>query len=194
MHALPNILPYDGEVLYYENILSQPEADKYFNCLLQNIQWKHDEVMMFGKKIITKRETAWYGDADLAYTYSGVKRQPIPWTNLLQELKSIVEDATKETFNSCLLNLYHNGEEGMNWHSDDEKDLKPNGAIASLSLGAERKFSFKHKTTGERRSLILGHGSMVLMKGTVQTHWLHSIPKTKKVITPRINLTYRTII
>jgi alkylated DNA repair dioxygenase AlkB len=118
----------------------------------------------------------------------------LPWTKELLELKTVIEKETGETFNSCLLNLYHNGDEGMAWHSDGEPELKKDGAIASLSFGAERKFVFKHKQTSHKVELILEHGSLLLMKGTTQTHWLHRLPPTKKVRTARVNLTFRTII
>jgi len=111
----------------------------------------------------------------------------------LQELKSLVENQTGETFNSCLLNLYHDGSEGMAWHSDGEKDLKKHGAIGSLSLGAERKFAFKHKASKETISVVLEHGSLLMMQGKTQTYWQHHLPPTKKVSDPRINLTFRTI-
>ena len=134
-----------------------------------------------------------YGDADYEYTYSKTTKRALPWTIELLELKSIAEEITGEKFNSCLLNLYHNGNEGMTWHSDAEKDLKKNGAICSLSLGAERKFVFKHKQTKETVSLVLEHGSLLIMKDTTQTNWLHSLPTTKLINKPRINLTFRTI-
>ena len=118
----------------------------------------------------------------------------MPWTKELLELKTIIEDKTNETFNSCLLNLYHNGNEGMAWHSDAEKDLKKDGAIASLSFGAERKFGFRHKKDKETVYVILEHSSLLLMKGTTQTHWLHRLPPTTKVLKPRVNLTFRTIV
>ena len=149
---------------------------------------------MFGKTIITKREVAWYGDAGLQYTYSGKTKKAIAWTNTLLTLKNIVEEKTSETFNSCLLNLYHNGSEGMGWHADNEKDLKKDAAIASLSLGAERKFSFKHKRSKQTISILLENGSLLLMKGHIQQHWLQQLPASKKISEPRINLTCRQII
>lgn len=189
-----NLLSRDGEAYYFGEILDQVAAKKYFSKLMQNIQWQHDEIRMFGKTITTKREVAWYGDEGLQYTYSGKTKKAISWTKELLELKNIVEEKTNETFNSCLLNLYHNGSEGMSWHADDEKDLKQNGAIASLSLGVARKFSFRHRQSKETISVMLGNGSLLIMKGAMQQHWLHSLPPTKKVTTPRINLTFRTII
>lgn len=190
----PNILPYEGEVLYYGQIINNKDAQEHYQNLLNNIAWENDKAIIFGKLIITKRKVAWYGDIPFSYTYSKTTKSALPWTKELLALKKIVENKTGETFNSCLLNLYHSGEEGMAWHSDGEKDLKKNGAIASLSFGAARNFSFKHKKTKERISLILDKGSLLVMTGTTQTHWMHRLPPTKKVQTPRINLTFRTII
>lgn len=189
-----NILPYDGEVNYYGKILTRKNAQHYFDQLLQHIHWENDKAIIFGKLIITKRKVAWYGDKAFKYTYSKTTKLALPWTKELLELKEIVEKNTGETFNSCLLNLYHNGDEGIAWHSDGETDLKKNGAIGSLSFGAERKFSFKHKNTKQSVSIILERGSLLVMKGATQTNWLHRLPPTKKVKTPRINLTFRTII
>ena len=189
-----NLLPKDGTVNYYGKIFSLPDADNYLNSLLNNIEWKKDEAVIFGKLILTKRKVAWYGDREFEYTYSNRTKKALPWTKELLALKSKIENETGESFNSCLLNLYHTGEEGMAWHSDGEKDLKKDGAIGSLSFGAERKFSFKHKATKETISVTLEHGSLLVMKGTTQTHWLHRLPPTTKTLKPRVNLTFRTII
>ena len=137
---------------------------------------------------------AWYGDQAFEYTYSNINKYALPWTKELLELKVFVESLTGELFNSCLLNLYHTGEEGMAWHSDDETVLKRDGAIASLSFGAERRFAFKHKHSKEKIELYLEHGSLLVMKDTTQSYWLHRLPPTKKVTTPRVNLTFRTIV
>lgn len=188
-----NLLPHDGIVLYYGRIMQRPEADAYTQKLLNGIAWKNDEALIFGKRIVTKRKVAWYADADFEYTYSNTTKIALPWTPDLLALKALAEECTGETYNSCLLNLYHDGSEGMAWHSDAEKDLKKDGAIASLSFGAERRFGFKHKQSGEVVSLLLEHGSLLLMKGSTQTHWMHRLPPTTKVKTPRINLTFRTI-
>lgn len=188
-----NILPYDGVVNYYGKIIQTERANFYFQKLLDSIVWKQDEAVIFGKHIFTKRKVAWYGNMAFEYTYSNITKKALPWTKELEELKSIIETHSGETYNSCLLNLYHNGNEGMAWHSDGEKDLRKNGAIASLSLGAERKFSFKHKHSKELISLQLAHGSLLIMKGETQTHWMHRLPPTKKVCSERINLTFRTI-
>ena len=189
-----NLLPKDGTVNYYGKLLNRKEADHYFEKLLTGIQWKNDEAIIFGNKIITKRKVAWYGEKPFEYTYSKTTKLALPWTNELLELKTLIEQKTGDAFNSCLLNLYHSGEEGMAWHSDGETDLKKNGAIASLSFGAERKFSFKHKQTKEMVSLLLEHGSLLMMKGTAQKNWLHRLPPTKSIMKPRINLTFRTIV
>lgn len=188
-----NWLPQDGTVNYYGKLLHKKEADFYFTKLLETIEWRNDEAIIFGKKIITKRKVAWYGEKPFEYTYSNTTKYALGWTKELLELKIVIEKETGETFNSCLLNLYHNGEEGMAWHSDGETDLKKDGAIGSLSLGAERKFAFKHKQTNEKVELFLEHGSLLVMKDTTQTYWLHRLPPTKKVSTPRVNLTFRTI-
>jgi len=189
-----NLLHKDGTSNYYGQIINLQDSNHYFENLLNKIDWKSDEAAIFGKRIITKRKMAWYGDKPYEYTYSNTTKLALPWINELLELKKIVEQESSETFNSCLLNLYHSGGEGMSWHCDGEQDLKKHGAIASLSLGAERKFSFKHKKTGESVSLFLQHGSLLVMKGETQTHWLHSLPTTKKISQPRINLTFRTIV
>ncbi|MDD7885240.1 alpha-ketoglutarate-dependent dioxygenase AlkB [Flavivirga sp. 57AJ16] len=191
--ATKNLLPKDGTVNYYGKLLEEQEATYFFNTLLNTIEWKHDEAIIFGKKIITKRKVAWYGEKPFEYTYSKTTKLALNWTKALRDLKTMVECRTGETFNSCLLNLYHHGGEGMAWHSDGEKDLKKHGAIASLSLGAERKFAFKHKKSKEKVSLILEHGSLLVMKDTTQIHWLHRLPPTRLIDMPRINLTFRTI-
>ena len=176
-----NLLPKDGTVNYYGKLLLKEKADHYFNALLNTIAWKNDEAIIFGKLIITKRKVAWYGDKTFEYSYSNTTKRALPWTAELLELKEMVEQKSNETYNSCLLNLYHSGDEGMAWHSDAEKDLKKNGAIASLSFGAERKFAFKHKQSKETVSFILEHGSLLVMKDTTQTNWLHRLPPTKKI-------------
>lgn len=189
-----NILPYDGEVIYHGKIFTKKEADNYFDVLMNTIEWKNDEALIYGKKIITKRKVAWYAEHEFEYTYSKLTKTALPWTTELLALKKIAEEVSKESYNSCLLNLYHTGDEGMAWHSDGEKELKKDGAIASLSFGAERKFAFKHKNSAHKVEVFLEHGSLLVMKGTTQTHWLHRLPPTTKVATPRINLTFRTMV
>ena len=189
-----NLLPRDGTVYYYGSLLPHPAADRYLDYLLTAIPWKPDEAVIFGKHYFTKRKVAWYADNPYEYTYSNATKQALIWTTELLELKTIVERKTGEQFNSCLLNLYHTGDEGMAWHSDGEKDLQKDGAIASLSFGAERKFAFRHKQSKETVSIYLPHGSLLVMKGTTQTHWLHRLPPTKKIKRPRVNLTFRMMV
>lgn len=189
-----NWLPYGGTVNYFGKVLSSAEADHYQTLLLKNIEWRNDELVMFGKRIVTKRKVAWYADRPYPYTYSRQTKVALLFTPELLQLKSLIEEQTGDTYNSCLLNLYHSGEEGMSWHSDAEPELKKEGAIASMSLGAERMFAFRHKDTKETVSLLLEHGSLLLMKGSTQTNWLHRLPPSKRSMTPRVNLTFRTIV
>lgn len=187
-----NLLPYDGTVHYYGVVCA--DADHYYQTLLDQVAWKPDEAVIFGKHIYTKRKIAWYGDQPFQYRYSGIEKIALPWIPELIALKELTETWTGATYNSCLLNLYHDGSEGMAWHSDGEKDLKPNGEIASLTFGAVRKFCFKHKQSKEKIDMILQHGSLLLMKDQTQTHWLHRLPPTKSTHQARINLTFRTIV
>jgi len=189
-----NLLPYDGEVIYYGHILTETEAKHYYEVLLNKIQWQHDEAIIYGRKIVTKRKVAWYGDDTYDYTYSRTTKTAFPWTTELLELRKKVEEASGKKFNSCLLNLYHDGTEGMAWHSDDEKSLGKNTVISSLSLGAVRKFVFRHKKTGEKIETVLDNGSLLVMKGETQANWLHMLPKSARIKHPRINLTFRTIV
>jgi alkylated DNA repair dioxygenase AlkB len=186
-----NILPKDGEVYYLPDFFSKIESEKLFTVLLDEIEWQQDEVMMFGKKIITKRKVAWYADAGITYTYAGVKKSGLEWTSALIGIKQKVEAITGAKYNACLLNLYHEGEEGMGWHQDNEKEMVAGSSIASLSFGAVRKFAFKHATTNERLDIELAHGSLLDMKGEIQAHWYHSLPKTTRIKQMRINLTFR---
>ena len=171
-----NLLPRDGIATYHGPVLDGAASKRFHDVLLATVPWQHDEVVIFGKRIVTARKVAWYGDAGLAYSYSGTTKQPLPWTPELRELKALAEDRSGAVFNSCLLNLYHDG------------------CIASLSFGAARKFSFRHKQTKETVSVILEDGSLLLMAGTTQTHWHHQLAKSAKVVEPRINLTFRTIV
>jgi alkylated DNA repair dioxygenase AlkB len=191
---MDNLLPYDGEALYWKSVFSSTLSNNCYTNLMNEINWKHDELTMFGRHIVTKRMVAWYGDQALAYKYSNKTKIAMLWTPGLKLIKEQIELISGHTYNSCLLNLYHNGEEGMGWHSDNEKQLKENGAIASVSFGASRKFTMKHKATKEKISLELDSGSLLLMRGSIQKHWLHSLPLSKKIKEARINLTFRTII
>ena len=189
-----NVLPQDGEANYHGVVLEDNAADFFLEHFLNAIEWRNDEAIVFDKKIITKRKVAWYGSRPFDYKYSKITRSALPWTSQLLELKHTIETITSETFNSCLLNLYHTGDEGMAWHSDSEKQLKRHGTIASVSLGAQRTFAFKHKHTQQTHTSLLQHGSLLVMQGTTQDHWLHRLPPSKKVHTPRVNLTFRTVV
>jgi alkylated DNA repair dioxygenase AlkB len=186
-----NLLPYDGISIYHGVVFDELEANRICKDLFATIPWKQDEVVMFGKKIITKRKVAWYADAGITYTYAGVKKSGLDWTTDLIEIKQKVEAITRAKYNACLLNLYHEGEEGMGWHQDNEKEMVEGASIASLSFGAVRKFAFKHAKTNERIEIELANGSLLDMKGPIQAHWYHSLPKTARVKQLRINLTFR---
>jgi alkylated DNA repair dioxygenase AlkB len=190
-----NLLYDDGEVYYYPNFLEPAKADFYFKLFLQNLNWKADEAIVFGKKIYTKRKIVWQADlGNESFGYSGVQRVADKWNSEVLELKKMVEKATSCKFNSCLLNLYHNGSEGMAWHTDNTKEFGKHTAIASISLGAERRFDFKHIKTGVKKSLMLENGSLLIMKGQTQSCWLHQVPKTAKIKTARISLTFRELV
>lgn len=193
-NPLQNILPYQGTVNYWGAIFTQNDADFYFNNLFNSILWKNDEAVIFGKHLITARKVAWYSEKPTTYTYSKITRSSNEFTPQLLQIKKVVEKTTNCQFNSCLLNLYHNGQEGMSWHCDNEKELLKNGAIASVSFGANRKFTFKHKQTKQTVSVQLEHGSLLVMKDETQDFWLHKLPTSVKVHEPRINLTFRQML
>ncbi len=193
-NTITNILPYDGIANYHGKIFTSAQADQYYDALLHTSEWKNDEAVIFGKHFITPRKVAWYADKEFSYTYSGITKQALIWTPELLALKEIIEKETSATYNSCLMNLYHNGGEGMAYHSDDEKALGKTNTIASVTFGAARNFLFKHKRTKETISIILEHGSLLVMKEETQMHWMHRLPPTTKIKRARINLTFRTII
>ncbi|AWW00835.1 alpha-ketoglutarate-dependent dioxygenase AlkB [Arcticibacterium luteifluviistationis] len=186
-----NLLPQEGIVNYHGKVFPEERNEELLKYLLEEIPWKNDEAIIFGKHIITKRKVAWYADGDYPYHYSNTTKVPLAWTPELLTLKKLVEAKCGVEFNSCLLNLYHDGDEGMGWHRDDEKTLVKDSPIASMSFGAERKFVLKHIKSKEKVELLLENGSLLVMAGTTQTYWQHALPKTKKVKTPRVNLTFR---
>lgn len=193
-----NLLPFDGIVNDYGVVFAPDEADGFLRYLLECIPWQHDEAVIYGKRITTARKVAWYGDAAFDYRYSGATRTALPWSNELLAIKAQVEariaTISPTRFNSCLLNLYADGSQGMAWHSDDEASLGHNSVIASLSFGAARKFALRHKRTGDKREMLLQHGQLMVMRGATQSHWQHAIMKSARVHTPRVNLTFRTIV
>ncbi|MDQ8179170.1 alpha-ketoglutarate-dependent dioxygenase AlkB [Pelagicoccus sp. SDUM812005] len=186
-----NVLPRDGESIYFGPLFAREEADAWLRYFLEEIPWKHDEAVIYGRHIVTARKVAWYGDRNFDYTYSGRTRTALVWTEELRQLKGKVEAWAGGRYNSCLLNLYQDGSQGMAWHHDDEKGLGRNSNIASLSFGAERRFDFRHKESREKVSVQLEHGSLLVMRGETQARWQHQVPKTAKVSRPRVNLTFR---
>lgn len=191
---MENLLSKNGTAQYYGKIFSIEQNELYYVKLLNEIKWTHDVVKIFGKEITTKRKVAFYGDEGISYKYSGKTKIAENWTDLLFEIKSSVERISGESFNACLLNLYHNGSEAMSWHADNEKEILEKSAIASVSFGAERKFGFRHNSTKEEIYLILENGSLLIMKDEVQQYWKHRLYTNSKINSPRINLTFRRIV
>lgn len=190
-----NLLPYDGQVYDFGQVIDVPEW--WYQQLLAELPWQHDVVTLFGKTHITNRQIVWMSDKD--YRYSGQLKTAVPWTEQLWKLKQQIEVMLTEQglgteFNACLLNYYPSGEDGMGYHADNEKELGQQTIIASVSLGATRKFVFKHRHTKDKVELPLTSGQLIVMAGNTQQYWLHSLPKTKKVKEGRINLTFRRII
>lgn len=184
----------DADVTYFPGFLNSQEADVLFKELLEQTPWRHDDITVFGKTHKQPRLTALYASNEKPYSYSNITMTPHYFSNELLTIKSRIEDKVHVDFTTCLLNLYRDGTDSNGWHADDEKELGVNPIIASVSLGAERVFHFKHKYSKDlRERLILRHGSLLLMKGATQHNWLHQIPKTKKPIGKRINLTFRMI-
>jgi alkylated DNA repair dioxygenase AlkB len=190
-----NILPKDGQVFHYPSFFDREESDMIFQRLTDEVQWKQEEITIYGKTMNIPRLTAWYGDTNKQYTYSGIPMEPNPWTELLLWIKECVESETGVVFTSVLLNMYRNGSDSVAWHSDDEPELGDNPTIASLSFGATRTFRFRHLENKKLiESMELQHGSLVIMQGETQHHWEHEVPKsTKNAIRGRINLTFRVI-
>lgn len=188
------ILAKDGQAEYLNNFYALDECHDLFKNLLSSLPWESDQIIMFGKLVTTSRKVVWVADPECLYTYSGIQKIPQDWTNELLQIKHKLEQVTGHTYNSCLLNLYHNGNEGMGWHSDNEKELDSTTPIASVSLGARRKFAFRHKQDKTTTSVFLENGSLLMMHPPMQEHWQHSLLKTKIVTSPRINLTFRKIL
>jgi alkylated DNA repair dioxygenase AlkB len=185
----------DADIIYYPKFIKDQDAQNLFDRLFKETEWREESIILFGKKYKQPRLNAWYGEEHMNYSYSGIKMIAVPFTTALLRLKSLIEDFTNEPFNSVLLNLYRNGNDSNGWHSDDEKELGKNPVIASLSLGAVRKFKMKHKCdTTIKYEISLDNGSLLLMKAETQHFWKHQIPKSKKVDQARINLTFRRII
>ena len=190
-----NLLPYDGVVKNYGLILNDEQSQKYLHYFLKHLAWQHDEVFILRQHHQTERKVAWYGDENYQYRYSGMTKQAHAWNAGLFRLKQHIEQLVGHPFNTCLANLYDNGSQGMGWHSDDEPALVTERGletvVASLSFGATRKFSFKHKTKAEKVDLLLQSGQLIVMRGQTQTYWKHTLAKSTKILEPRINLTFR---
>ncbi|MHB8626046.1 MAG: alpha-ketoglutarate-dependent dioxygenase AlkB family protein [Aggregatilineales bacterium] len=184
----------DAEVVFYPTFFDPDESRAYFQELSNSIHWQQQSIDLLGSTIQLPRLTAWYGDMGKSYTYSGLTVHPESWTPILLAIKSRIETAANISFNSVLLNFYRGGQDSVSWHSDDEPELGTNPVIGSVSFGATRLFQFKHKSKPElRQSVELTPGSLLIMRGTTQHFWKHQIPKTKKPVDPRINLTFRVI-
>lgn len=180
---------------YYPSFLDEKQSAELLSKLIADVPWTQKSIQMYGKQLLTPRLTAWFGDEGKAYRFSGSRFDPLPWTKELYALKLKVEEFTEITFNSVLLNYYRNGNDSVAWHSDNEQELGPNPSIVSISLGQPRQFDFRHKTDQSGKySLRLENGSLLIMKGDLQHHWEHRIPKSGKDSGERINLTFRTII
>ena len=192
--SISNLLPKDGHAEYLADFLSEQDCLKLMSQLQTSLKWEPDQLIMFGKKITTRRKVAWTGDPKCSYTYSGVQKIPQPWPEELLSIKSDLEKLSHSELNSCLLNFYHDGDDGMGWHSDNERELDQHSPIVSLSLGALRKFAFRHKKDKSTVSLHLESGSVLIMHSPTQEFWKHALLKTKTVNSPRMNLTFRKIL
>lgn len=188
-----NLAPFDGELYLIKQFYSLLEADLLFAKLHADLAWQEEAIFIYGRWVKVPRLMCWYGDPGAWYSYSGVNHRPMPWIPALQAIREKVEWQCQCTFNSVLANLYRDGKDSMGCHADDEKQLGKNPVIASLSLGEQRLFKLHHKERKEKRDIVLGHGDLLVMSGTLQHHWMHTLPKTKKMKMPRINLTFRQI-
>ncbi len=183
----------NADISYFPNLFSHEEADNFFEALKKDIKWKKEKIKLYGQEHDIPRLTAWYGDSDKNYAYSGIKSKPTVWNPVLLKIKKKVEQVSDATFNSVLLNYYRDGSDSVAWHADDEPELGVNPIIGSVSLGETRQFQMRHKNGTGKKTIPLGHGSYLLMKGTTQHHWQHQIPKSKQQLNERINLTFRIV-
>jgi alkylated DNA repair dioxygenase AlkB len=188
------VLPSDGSAVLHESFLEPAEADEMLATLLTEVPWQHHAITLFGKEVPEPRMSAWIADPGVSYLYSGRRRDPEPWTDTLAGLRDRAGEIAGSRFNSVLANLYRDGTDSMGWHADDEPELGTEPVIASVSLGAERRFDFRHNLTGETVSAILPHGSLLVMSGASQHSWKHRIAKATRVLQPRLNLTFRNVL
>lgn len=184
----------NGELLLLEDVFDSRLANAWFERIKCTTDWQQPEIRVAGRMVRIPRRQAWYGDCSARYSYSGLAMIPHPWTDTLLEIRSRIEEICEARFNSVLLNHYRDGQDSMGWHSDDEPELGVNPCIASLSLGASRVFRLQHKKEKARKiKLDLSNGSLLVMRGALQHHWRHQVPKTQRVVADRINLTFRYI-
>lgn len=191
---MDNLLPVDGELFLYQGFYSRPEADSLFDKLYNSLDWQTERIFIFGQWQTVPRLMCWYGEKEACYSYSGIDHLPLPWTNELLAIRERLQTYCKVEFNSVLANLYRNGQDSMGCHADDEKELGINPTIASVSFGDTRRFKVHHKTKKQVLDIDLCHGDLLVMSGTIQKNWRHSLPKTRKHKYVRINLTYRNIL
>jgi len=185
----------DADVRLWPQALSPDEADERFPALRSRIDWRQEDILIFGERRRVPRLVAWHGDPGTTYTYSGTTHEPLPWTVDLQSIRATVEALTGHSYNSVLLNLYRDGRDGMGWHADDERELGRDPVIASVSLGATRRFCLRHRRHKDLKlDLLLPHGSLLCMGGTTQHHWVHALPKTRRPVGERVNLTFRRVV
>jgi len=183
----------DGNYVHIPNFYSTEKADFYMDSFKNRIVWKQESMFLYGKEVNFPRLTAWYGDNDKSYSFSGITLQPLGWTDELDVIKSDIESFSQCSFNSVLLNRYRDGNDSISWHTDAEKELGRNPIIGSVNFGTERVFQLRHIHTKERIDIPLKHGSLLIMGGSIQHFWQHQVPKSKKVNQERINLTFRVI-
>lgn len=184
----------NGQYRFFNQFYDKHESDRFFSALRTKVEWKQESMNMYGKKIPFPRLTAWYGDNDKTYSFSGITLQPMPWLPELIEIKTRIEETANTYFNSVLLNLYRNGNDSISWHTDAEPELGQNPMIGSVNFGATRIFQLRHKLNHRKIDIDLGHGTALIMQGELQHFWQHQVPKTTKPVRDRINLTFRNII
>lgn len=192
--AADEILPGDGSALLFRSFFCVADADSLMVELMASVPWESTRIPMFGREVAEPRLSAWIADPGVTYRYSGRSRVVHPWSATIERLRTRVESTSGTSYNGVLVNLYRTGQDHMGWHADDEKSLGPNPVIASLSLGAERRFDFRHRRTGETVTTVLPHGSLLVMCGATQRCWKHRIPKSSRVTDPRVNLTFRRLV
>jgi len=188
------LLPMDGSAILYEQFLDPVQAEGAFRELLESNPWESNEIVVFGQKHREPRLSTWHADEGIRYTYSNLERVPVAWSPVLLRLRELCEEVSNARFNSVLVNLYRDGNDGVGWHADDERENGPEPVIASLSLGASRRFDFHHRFLKQVENIQLNSGDLVVMSGLSQSHWVHRIAKTKRHVGPRINLTFRKVI